>query len=151
MVGFKWPSTSCISMLTYDSNHATNELYRVVTSVWGHFHGSRPIWWCYIIHLVPIQSMLHHRMARVRVTCCISMPTHGSNHAPIWFVWGGFRCVVWLSWLKPYAIVLHLPAGTHTKCVALPYSNGQYHRTLNTMYLHADIWLYTCKNGILLE
>ena len=94
------------------------DLSGVVSGVWCDCHGSSPMQLCCIFQLVPIQNVLHCRIAMVGITWpstpCISMLTYGSIHAKMVSFWSSFRCMVWLPWIKPNTMMLHLPLGTFT-------------------------------------
>ena len=129
---------ACISMLTHGSNHTKNDISGVASGMWCDCHGSSPMQLYCIINLVPIDFLLYHWISRVGLKWpsipCISMLIYGSiNHGRIWFIWGGFRCVVWLPWLKPNTMVLYLPSDILNK-----YDKDRTHMTTNNMYSHAD-------------
>ena len=115
-----------------------NDISGVASGMWCDCHGSSPMQLYCIINLVPINFLLYHWISRVGLKWpsipCISMLIYGSiNHGRIWFIWGGFRCVVWLPWLKPNTMVLYLPSDILNK-----YDKDRTHMTTNNMYSHAD-------------
>ena len=58
MVGLTWPSTPCITPWQGSLVKQTSYQSGVVEVVLCQCHGSRSIWWCWIIHLGPIPSLL---------------------------------------------------------------------------------------------
>ena len=46
-----------------------------------------------------------------------STPDFGHSYAKMWYIWGGWSCVMLLSWLNTNVIVLVDPFLTYTKCL----------------------------------
>jgi len=73
-----------------------SDISGVVEVVWCHWHSSRPLWWCWNIHLRPIPSVLQHQGVMVGLTWpstpCIP-PDYG--------VWAWIcNNLIYLGWFK---------------------------------------------------
>ena len=130
---------------------------RLTLGLWCHCHVPSPLQWCFIVHLGPIQSIIHPWIADSNCLQCMTLNTGSPQidlrlwQCKIGNVLGGFGYMVPLPWLKNSGMVLRHPSITHTNYVVSPDSDGLPYTTLNTGYPRADWCLLPCKKWLHLE